>query len=331
MCYYVDCLGINAGQACSRGVQDCLRPALPDPKGGCVAHKIEKAMRNLTVSTLVAVFFAASCFAQGGLEKKSSVVTGSVSSVILGTGKEYSVYLPAGYDTSGIDYPVLYLLHGAWGTHSDWVEKGNVKRIADKLIMEGMALPLIIVMPDARGEGENFAGKNMGYFNQEGWAYEDHFFKELMPHIEKTYRIKADRRYRAISGLSMGGGGTMVYALHHPGLFSSACPMSGLVGNFPDGDTDDVRQFRKSARENNPQEYIRKADSARLESVRTVRWYIDCGDDDFLAQGNVELFILMKHKQIPLQFRIRDGAHNWEYWQASLHEVLRFISIGFAL
>ena len=84
---------------------------------------------------------------------------------------------------------------------------------------------MMIVMPDAN------TGKR-GYSNNANstWRYEDFFFQEFMPFIEKTYRIKADKRYRAVSGLSMGGDGTFTYALHHPELFSAACPLSAGTG-----------------------------------------------------------------------------------------------------
>ena len=84
---------------------------------------------------------------------------------------------------------------------------------------------MIIVMPDAN------TGRR-GYLNdiKGEWRYEDFFFQEFMPFIEKTYRIKPDKHYRAVAGLSMGGEGTFIYALHHPELFSSACPLSAGTG-----------------------------------------------------------------------------------------------------
>jgi enterochelin esterase-like enzyme len=139
--------------------------------------------------------------------------------------RKYAIYLPPDYETSERSYPVLYLLHGAGDDQTGWIQFGEVLRIADKVIAEGTSTPMIIVMPDAN------TGRR-GYFNdiQGEWRYEDFFFKELMPHVEKTYRIKGEKRYRAISGLSMGGGGTFMYVFHHPELFSSACPLSASCG-----------------------------------------------------------------------------------------------------
>ena len=171
----------------------------------------------------------AACIAACAATAQSRIETFTFRSALLGAEKTCSVYLPAGYDDSGRSYPVLYLLHGASGYHGDWAEKGNMRQIADEAIAAGTALPMIVVMPDASGTGENYTGDRMGYFDVPGWSYERFFFEEFVPAVERRYRICGDKARRAISGLSMGGGGTAVYALRHPELFGSACPMSGLL------------------------------------------------------------------------------------------------------
>ena len=105
------------------------------------------------------------------------------------------IYLPPDYESSQRSYPVLYLLHGAGDDQTGWVQFGEVLTIADKAIKEGGATAMIIVMPDAN------TGQR-GYFNdiRGQFKYEDFFFQELMPHVEKTYRIKAKKRYRAVGG-----------------------------------------------------------------------------------------------------------------------------------
>jgi enterochelin esterase-like enzyme len=249
---------------------------------------------------------------------RSRVVEGTYKSELLGLEKKYLVYLPAGYDENpGQKYPVLYLLHGSGDDHTGWREKGEMKLITDEHIESGLTLPMIIVMPDASGEGGGPNGgstKNRGYFNQEAWPYEDHFFAEFIPHIEKTYRIVGDRQHRAVSGLSMGGGGSAGYALRHPEMFSSAAPMSGSLGS----------------RAGSPLEFLQNATEAQLEAIRTVRWWVDCGDDDGLLAANVDFYQVFREKQIPLQFRVRNGGHNWEYWQTALPPILTFVSIGFS-
>lgn len=260
--------------------------------------------------------------------QNSKVINAEMPSEILGQNKAYTVYLPAGYDSSVDRYPVLYLLHGAWGNNRDWSEKGTVQEIADLSIKNGSAVPMIIVMPDARGIDPNFGGKNMGYFSVPGWDYENYFFNELMPLIDSAYRTIPDKKHRAIAGLSMGGGGTVVYAQKHPELWAAACSLSGLVGLTTQRHSEDT-EFAKSLAANDPVIFLENASDDTLGQLRTVRWFADCGDDDFLADNNLAFYTAMRSKAIPLEYRMRDGAHNWTYWRTALPEVLRFSSSAF--
>ncbi len=269
----------------------------------------------LSLFALATVFGAT---AQAG--DRSRVEEATVKSDLLGCEKPYLVYLPAGYDANpDKKYPVLYLLHGASDTHTAWRDKGVMQLITDEHIESGLCLPMIVVMPDARGESENNTGKNMGYFNQPDWPYEDFFFTEFIPQIEKTYRIVGDKKHRAVAGLSMGGGGSAAYAQRHPEMFSSACPLSGALSGMG-----------RSYSTGSHVDFINNATPEQVEKLKSVRWYVDCGDDDFLWQANLDFYRAMREKQIPLQYRMRNGGHNWEYWQTALPSVLTFISIGFA-
>lgn len=283
-------------------------------------------MRKLSFTGCL-LMLAAIAMAQSGKVKDDL----SMTSKILNMDRKYAVYLPAGYETSQRSYPVLYLLHGSGDDQTGWVQFGEVMQIADKAIFEGTATPMIIVMPDAN------TGKK-GYFNDAKgqWRYEDFFFEEFIPFIEKTYRIKTDKRYRAISGLSMGGGGTFVYALHHPELFSAACPLSASVGPLS---IEEARKRLTVSDSNiadsllikffNNQSVLSLIEKMPDDQKKAIRWYIDCGDDDFLYEGNCLVHIVMRKKEIPHEFRIRDGAHNWTYWRESLPKVLEFVSMGF--
>ncbi len=245
--------------------------------------------------------------------------------------RNYAVYLPPDYETSERSYPVLYLLHGATDNHTGWVQFGEIKHIADQAIKRGTATAMIVVMPDADT-------KQMGYTNTpNGWRYEDFFFEELMPHVESTYRIKKEKRYRAVAGLSMGGGGTYYYALHRPDLFSSACPLSASTGPLTRKDVDRQMQRRGMGDATEDQKDAWFASYSVLELIKTlpeedlksVKWFIDCGDDDFLFEGNSLVHINLKKRNIPHEYRVRDGAHNWTYWRESLPVVLSFISDTF--
>lgn len=255
----------------------------------------------------------------------------TLQSKILKMERKYAIYLPAGYETSRRDYPVLYLLHGGGDDQTGWVQFGEVKYIADKAIKDGISTPMIIVMPDAN------TGKR-GYSNDvtNEWRYEDFFFEEFIPYIESTYRIKKVKEFRAVAGLSMGGNGTLIYALHHPELFASACPLSAGAGpvnlaNIKRSLGADSTRVKQEQLDSYFQKYNIPTLIDRIpdDKKKDIRWYIDCGDDDFLYEGNSMLHIYMRKKEIPHEYRVRDGAHNWSYWRESLPEVLRFISAGF--
>ena len=256
----------------------------------------------------------------------------SMKSDILKSERKFAIYLPPDYDYSTRSYPVLYLLHGSGDDQTGWIQFGEVLHLADQAIREGKATPMIIVMPDAQ-TGER------GYFNNINgkWNYEDFFFQELMPFVEKSYRIKGEKRFRAISGLSMGGEGSFMYALHHPELFSSAAPMSADVGPLTVEDLKKELENKGITNyyEDDLQTYFEQHNAVELvkgmtaEKAASVRWYIDCGDDDFLFEGNSLMHIVMKKKNIPHEYRVRDGAHNWTYWRQSLPEVLHFVSQAF--
>lgn len=254
----------------------------------------------------------------------------SVESSILGEGMKFSIYLPPDYDTSDKSYPVLYLLPGAGDDQTIWLKQGGISVIADKAINEGQASPMVIVMPQGKIV-------HKGYFDNiiEDY-YEDFFFKEFIPFVEERFRIKRQKAHRAIAGLSVGIGGVFVYGMRHPELFSSACPLSTLIGpsnlvnytkTIKDVDKKITNaQIEKHFNEHNVFVLIERLSKEQLNSVR---WYIDCGDDDFLYEGNSMVHIAMRKKKISHEYRVRDGSHSWKYWRESLPSVLQFISDGF--
>ncbi len=284
-------------------------------------------MKNLLLLIISGLMLSCSTLGQSGKVFDNL----SMTSKILKSERKYAVYLPPDYETSQRSYPVLYLLHGSGDDQTGWIQFGEVKHIADKVIKEGQATAMIIIMPDAN------TGRR-GYFNDiDGeWRYEDFFFEELIPYVEKTYRVKAEKRYRAIAGLSMGGGGTFVYALHHPEMFSSACPLSAAARAVSaEKVKEKYAKNGKNISETDIQEYFTNynvhalIENIPVEKIKSVRWFIDCGDDDFLYEGNSLVHIAMRKKQIPHEYRVRDGKHSWTYWRESLPVVLEFVSDAF--
>lgn len=259
--------------------------------------------------------------------------TRTVKSEILKMDRSYSIYLPPGYDDSDQSYPVLYLLHGSGDDHTGWVQFGQVQHIADKAIAEGKAGPMIIVMPDA-------GSVRRGYFNdiKGDYNYEDFFFKELIPHIEKNWRVRSERRYRAVSGLSMGGGGTIFYALHHPELFAAAAPLSAATGSWDIEQVKNQMGNQPGVTEEKLQQYFRRhsiegmlsgASEDELKRIKSIRWYISCGDEDFLSEGNSMMHTTFKKNEIQHEYRVKDGGHTWTYWRMELPLVLEFVAKSF--
>ena len=267
----------------------------------------------------------------GPLPGRGSVEHCVMSSDVLGANKEFSVYLPSGYDESNSYYPMLYLLHPAGGTHEIWISHGHLPEIADDAIRSGMALPMIIVLPDGSGSGDSYLGKHLGFFSVDGWDYETYFHKELITLIDATYRTQKDRNHRAVAGASMGGEASIAYAQKHPDVYGAACALSGIVGHPEQSrmaETD--KDYAASLIANDPSLFVENAGAETLESLKGIRWYADCGDNDFFIQGNIEFFQAMRSKGIPIDFRIRSGVHGWYYWISGLAPILHFLSIGFA-
>ncbi|MEM7573886.1 MAG: alpha/beta hydrolase family protein [Bacteroidota bacterium] len=270
--------------------------------------------------------------AQGQLLEKEVI-----RSTHLGEEVHYSIYLPSGYERHTIAYPVLYLLHGYTDDDSGWTQFGEAHLIADQLMGNGEVPPMIIVMPDA--------GVSWYINSDEGEVpYEDFFIKELIPHIEATYRVRSDRQFRGLAGLSMGGYGAMIYAVKHPELFSATCPLSAAIytdaqvlGNdqgswdyvfgppFTEGAVGQGR-LNEHYRANSVIDIVQEGDPERFENLGI---YIDCGDDDFLVDGNFRLSQVLREQGIDHEFRMRDGGHTWSYWRSALPEVLKFVGQRF--
>lgn len=278
----------------------------------------------LTILTLLMPAFSA---------KAGKVVTDSLESKVLGACVKYNVYLPSGFDKSDKQYPVIYMLHGLSDNYTAWVERGGMQTVADELIGTGELRDVVIIMPNAGGPDIHNTWN--GYFNMPGWNYEDFFFKEFLPQVERKYRIISDKGHRAVMGLSMGGGGSAVYCQRHPDMFSSCYAMSAWLenkqGQVGGSDTviDKLYYVRKAVNDHSALDFIDNADDATLESLRTVKWFFDCGDDDFLVRLSFELHMKMKEKGVKSELRVRNGVHNWEYWHTALRTALPFASRNF--
>jgi enterochelin esterase-like enzyme len=260
----------------------------------------------------------------------------ALDSKILGTKVRYTIYLPFDYDTSSRFYPVVYLLHGYTDNDMGWIQFGEANLIADEAIATREIPPMLIVMPDA--------GANWYINNYNGSVrYEDFFFGEFIPYIESHYRIRAEKSYRGVAGLSMGGFGTLVYAMRHSEQFAAGAALSAAVNTAEQivamddnawsrwpitvyGPGNGEARLTEHLLSYNP---IRLAETMAVEKLKSVRIYLDCGDDDYLTIGNAMLHVALTKRQIPHEYRVRDGAHSWSYWRSGLLEALKFIGNSF--
>ncbi len=258
----------------------------------------------------------------------ASVDTLAVYSPSMDREMPAAVVLPDCYPDNDNSYPVIYLLHGAYGDYLDWLVKlpddGVVKSLADKY-------RVIFVLPE---------GGNFSFYLDSPWddssQHETHVIKELIPYIDHHYRTLNKPEGRVITGLSMGGQGALYLAARNPHLFGAAGSMSGAVHldiNSWDLPEDVIERFAQSFRETMGAESIDSGFLAKNSATELVAemkenampLIIDCGVDDFLISANRELNRRLNEYNVPHDYIERPGRHDWPYWQnALLYHVLFF-------
>lgn len=233
-------------------------------------------------------------------------------SELLGDNRGYFVYTPPGYDSARQEkYPVLYLLHGYTDKEDGWTNTGRAQFILDNLIAEKKAVPMIIVMPFGYIPPQKAAGKTEGGTEPEDWGswfkrvtpvFDQYILNDLIPRVEKEYRVYSDAGHRAIAGLSMGGGQTLYLGLKNPDTFGWICAFSSAVyDDFHGGLLNDPGKINTKVR---------------------LLW-IGCGRDDFLYKNNMQFIDMLKAKNIRYVVNISEGQHTWDVWRNYLHEVMQ--------
>lgn len=240
--------------------------------------------------------------------------------------RSYSIYLPGSYDADTLRrYPVLYLMHGGGESHTVWQRKGRLRELADSLIACGAMNDMVIVCPEAN---EN----NMMYFDAPQWKYESFFFREFVPYIERTYRVRTDKGGRAIAGFSMGGGAATVYGVHHPELFAMVYDISGYLRPQPLEwlKNDPSASWRQQViGQNNPIEQLEKGSTAEVKAWKRVDWKVAVGDHDFTLEANMDLVKAFRRKGIDFSMRVGAGAHNWQWVAPALADAMQQASRNF--
>ncbi|MGA7918529.1 MAG: alpha/beta hydrolase-fold protein [Candidatus Acidiferrales bacterium] len=244
----------------------------------------------------------------------------SVPSKILGYPVGYCVVLPSNYDTDKTAiYPVLYFLHGIGDNEQSLIKSGIMNLIQDLRDQQKIG-EFLVATPD---------GDRTFYINSRDGEvrYEDFVIREFIPYIESHYRIRAERKSRGITGISMGGYGALRFGLLYPNLFIAASAHSAaLIEKLPpefDSQTDTAFWQRES-----PFTIVRK----RPRPVG-LQIYFDCGtDDDYgFNHGAQQFHDLLDAKGIPNEFHLYPGAHDWPYFAEHLPASLEFQSRAFGL
>ena len=232
----------------------------------------------------------------------------TVRSELMNTDVKYSIYLPESYDGTK-KYPVLYMLHGYGGNNNDWLQDntgsiwagGGTMPAYAREYAEKTGKELIIVAPDG---GNNFYCDG---FNG-GPKYMSFFFEEFIPYIESTYAIKAEKKSRAIGGLSMGGYGSLYYGTLHPEMFCYvyACSAAVNVGGSPD-----------------PAVLIAQNVSAgKINEMPGFTLEIGTEDMTVPVSSNDSFINMLAGYGIPYEYITRPGAHDWPFWNACSPKII---------
>ncbi|KAF2331875.1 MULTISPECIES: alpha/beta hydrolase [Flavobacterium] len=248
----------------------------------------------------------------------AKVDTLQVASTAMGKTYKAAVVLPNSYAKSKSAFPVMYLLHGAYGHFSDWLKNTPNKKLVHNLADQ---YNMIIVMP----EGETFSFYIDSPVNKES-QFETFITQEVVQKVDKTYRTIAAKNGRVITGLSMGGHGALYLSAKHPDLFCAAGSMSGAVDMSTMLNRDSSAQIVKlmqpvfGDKSGNTELYeqnsvLRMADKLKANKLPLI---IDCGVDDFLIEPNRELHRRLVYNKVDHDYTERPGAHTWDYWENSL-------------
>lgn len=239
-------------------------------------------------------------------------------SQIEGESRRMTVYLPPGYHEQHADYPVLYLLHGMGGDEEAWPTLGRVSQIMDNLVAKGQIAPMLVVMPNGHTSNQAAPGYSArGEYPIEfrtpdvGSGVMESTFMEVVDFIENSFRVKKDKKHRALAGLSMGGSHSLFIAaansdvFDYIGLFSAAFRLTDQAGlNIYD-------EFGKNLERQKKQGY--------------QLYWIGMGTDDFLYQTGVDYRNRLDRLGMEYMYHESEGGHTWSNWRKYLIEFSRLL------
>ncbi|HKA02474.1 MAG TPA: alpha/beta hydrolase-fold protein [Candidatus Solibacter sp.] len=219
----------------------------------------------------------------------------------LGTLRRVTIYTPPGYDTSQTRYPVLHLFHGANADETAWTRLGHVNLILDNLLAAKKAKPFVVVMPFGYGIAPG-TPRGTGPSSEE--LFTKDLIEDVIPLVQARFRVSSDRTQRAIAGLSMGGGESLMIGLNHIELFSYVAGFSAALR---------PAEFDKT--------YASVAAKPKAVNEALKLLWIGCGRDDSLMKNNQDMAKFLTDHGIKFTFRESEGAHTWMVWRRYLNEL----------
>ena len=224
------------------------------------------------------------------------------------------VYTPANYNAAKAELPVVYIQHGGGEDHRGWMEQGRTAQIMDNLIAAGKARPMVIV-----GSNSNVRSRNGGFGGGYSWEGMQAFRKELLeniiPFVEKNYKVRKDRKGRAMCGLSMGGGQSFYIGLRDPEVFANVGVFStGMFGGIRGASDFDLE----------------KEVPGILTDTHTFNknfdvFFMTCGEQDPRIEYTRNIVKQMRDKSVGVRFNSYPGDHEWQVWRKSLHEFVQYL------
>lgn len=224
------------------------------------------------------------------------------------------VYTPAGYNEGNQTYPVVYIQHGGGEDHRGWMEQGRTAQIMDNLIAAGKAVPMIVVSANSNVHSRN-GGFGGGYSWHGMQAFRSELIDNVIPFVEKNYRVKKDRKSRAMCGLSMGGGQSFYIGLRDPDVFAN-------VGVFSTGMFGGIQGASRFDLETEVPGIL--TDTETFNQQFDV-FFMTCGEQDPRIDYTRNIVKKMRDGGVDVRFNSYPGDHEWQVWRKSLHEFAQYL------
>ena len=224
------------------------------------------------------------------------------------------IYTPANYDAVKAPLPVVYIQHGGGEDHRGWMEQGRTAQIMDNLIAKGKARPMVIVSSNSNVRSRN-GGFSGGYSWEGMQTFRSELLENIIPFVEKNYKVRKDRKGRAMCGLSMGGGQSFYIGLRDPEVFANVGVFStGMFGGIRGASNFDLE----------------KEVPGILTDTHTFNknfdvFFMTCGEQDPRIEYTRNIVKQMRNKSVNVRFNSYPGDHEWQVWRKSLHEFAQYL------